>query len=127
MLGDKEAMIAQQAISGMAKLKLCCRLPEARKEIEKIEKSYALKNIAKLVCKLGLVCIGAYYGIPSLVALFPVGIVATSIKVALVTTTVFKSIFLSLNIAFVYSIWKNSYSHLEGVKKIYQMEAIGCF
>lgn len=57
---SKRALLTQQAIVGISRLKFYCSNPLALKEVEKIEKRHVLWNSAVLVGKIALVCLVTY-------------------------------------------------------------------
>jgi hypothetical protein len=126
-LGDKSALLAQQSIAGIAKLKLYCSNPNALREVEKVEKKHVLWSIAKLIGKIAVGCLIMYFT-PGVVALLPIGAVAiASLKITIMTILSIKMLFLSLNVLSVYYIWKKSHQGLEGASSIYEAELAGAF
>lgn len=65
-LGDKTWFSAEQAFSGLSKLKFYCSNPLAMKAVERIEKNHGLWNVAKLTSKIAIVCLMIYVA-PSVV------------------------------------------------------------
>lgn len=126
VLGDMGSLLAQQAIAGMAKLKLCCN-EAALKEVNAVEKRVALWAIAKLTSKIALQCL-AIYVIPRAINLLPIGgAAAKALKVTLIGVTVLRTLSLTINLVSVNTVWNWSGQGLEGIGKIGKAEQTGAF
>lgn len=123
-LGDKGALLAQQSISGMAKLKMYCN-SEALREVKKVEQKHVLWSIAKLIGKIAFYSF-ALYVLTKAVALLPIGALAVkALKISLIAIAILKILVLVLNVASVATIWKLSQDKLDGIAVIVGLEAQG--
>lgn len=119
---DKSALLANQSICGIAKLKQFCIDPEARKQVELVEKNHVLWTIAKLTLKLALGCL-VIYAIPRAISSLGLpGRVATLLKVSLLTLPLIKNIGLTIQVLHVLSVWTMSCSVDKGMKQILASE-----
>lgn len=126
-MGDKGALLSQQTISGIAKLKLYCADEKALREVETVEKKHVVWSIAKLVGKIALVCLAISF-VPSVAALLPIGgILATSLSAFVITVLVVKTVSLVACAGGVAYVWKLSHDGVQGVVKIFSMEKLGVF
>jgi hypothetical protein len=124
-IGSKDALVAQQAIIGIAKLKTYCSNEAAHREIEKVEKTHVIWNSAIIVAKIALLSF-AYYLIPSGMALLPINRTAASlIQVSLRVLSGVKLIYLALNVTGLCMTWRKSQRHLEGLMEIIALESAG--
>lgn len=126
LFGDKRSVLAQQSIAGIAKLKLYTDDPTALQAIEKVEKNHALWGMARLITKISLVTLAIYFT-PTITALIPIAIVATTLKVSFIAFAVLKNIFFALNLLSVYIVWNFSCNGLKGIRQILNMEAQSLF
>ena len=121
-LGDKGSMLAQQAISGMARLKLVCTDPSALKEVEKIEQKHALWSMTKLIGKIAvgiLIIYGALYALPRLSIN---AMVIKVLKVTAVAIAILKVLILTLNMLSIKKVWSLSQQGLPGFIQIVGFE-----
>lgn len=127
LLIDKSSLLAQQAISGTAKLKLYCSEEAARLEVRKVESKHALWNIAKLISKIALLGLALYFATNAIVLLPIAAVIATSLKVAVIAIAAIKMTYLTLNALYILMLLGLSQKHLEGIKIIETMERQGQF
>ncbi len=126
LFGDKGALLSQQSIAGIAKLKLYTDNPFALKAIQKVERTHVLWRMATLIAKIFAVTLVIYFT-PTIMALIPIATLAVTLKVSLIAVAVLKNLFLILNILSVYQIWNYSYEDMPGFIEIYNLETKGAF
>jgi len=125
-LRDKSSLLTEQSVAGIAKLKLSVSDPLALKEIEQVEKSHVLWNLAQLVGKIAILSLAIYF-VPAATALVPIAEVSTVLKIFLISIGILKVTFLALNTGSVYTIWKQSCQGPEGVVAIFENEKAGIY
>jgi len=103
---DRDSLLAQQAIGGIAKLKLYCSNMDAFKAVEKVEAKHALWTIAKTVMKIALAAL-TFYFIPSLSLPF-LGSAAASVKLVLLELISLKISELVFSTVFTGIVWYKS-------------------
>ncbi len=118
---DKGALLSQQSIAGIAKLKLCTDNPAALQAVQKVERNHALWNIAQLITKISLVTLAIYFA-PAVTAFIPIAAVATTLKVSFIAAAVLKDFILTMNVLSVYTVWSLSHQGLEGYIRIADLE-----
>lgn len=122
---DKSGMLTCHSVAGIAKLKQVCTDPEARKQVELVEKNHVLWAIAKLTLKVVLGCL-VIYSIPR--AISSLGLpskAATLLRVSLRTVSVIKTIFLTLQVLSVSNMWFMSCNGDKGLIAIQEIEKKG--
>ena len=126
ILGDKGSLLAQQTISGTAKLKLYCN-PAAIKEVEKVERKVAIVGMTKLMCKIAILCLGTLCIIRGIALLKINSLAQRSIKIQvfLLTVVTIKVLFLFLNLLSIKKMWGLSDQGYKGVAQICGLEGMG--
>jgi hypothetical protein len=120
---DLQAIKALQVVGGMAKLKTYCSNPEALIAVQKIERRYALSNLARLVCKIAMASL-ALVIFPYIIGYAPFGLVATSsLKFLAVSIAALKTIYLINSTVELYDRWWLSTQKKAGLQIIYGKES----
>lgn len=123
-LTDKGALLAQQTLSGTAKLKLYCDDQEALKEVELVEKNHALWSLAKSAVKIAFASLMIYAA--TFVSRLPIPpVVAKVLRVTMITLLAIKLLMLTLSMLSIYRIWGLSHQGLQGVLQIMVHEKAG--
>lgn len=121
LFGEMDSIKTQQALTGTAKLKLYSN-SDAKKAIEKVEKTHVLWSLAKLITKLAIVCSIIYFT-PTGVALLPLtGLISTMVKVIAIGILALKAVIIMLNTLSVVMMHRLSKQGLNGVNQIANME-----
>lgn len=126
LFGDKGALLSQQSLAGIAKLKIYVDNPIALKAVQRVERNHVLWSISKLITKFAVVTLAIYFS-PGIKKLVPIAAVATTLKVSFIAVAVLKSIFLTTNIVSIYMVWHLSFQGLQGIGQIGNMEMNSIF
>jgi hypothetical protein len=124
---DRGALLAQQAIRGIAQLKLSCSESETFKEVVRIERNHALWTLSKLVTKIALGCLLLAL-IPQALTALSLGIATMPLQYMLLTAVAYKVTELACAVLGVLRVWKWS-SQIQGIegKEEQDQEAIDKF
>ncbi len=121
---DRGALLTQQSIAGIAKLKLYTDTQAALEAVQKVERNHVLWRIAQLITKIFLLMMGLCF-FPTIAALIPIAELAITLCLSFAVLATVKNYFLTLDLFNVCLLWLWSCQGGEGVAKIVNMERNG--
>lgn len=124
LLGDKEFVLTQQSIIGIAKLKTYTSDPTALQAVQKVEKNHALWMIARLIAKISAVTLAVYLT-PTITAFIPIATMATTLKVSFIAIAFLKNFVFITNLLSVCMVWGLSCRGDVGLGILYDLEVKG--
>lgn len=124
IFGNMSITKCQQALVGIAKLKVSINNPEALKAVEKVERNHALWNIALSITKIAFTSLCIYFA-PTVTANIQIAAIEKIVRVSFKIFAIFKNVYFVLGLIGTCVIWKKSCSGLNGLNDIALMEMNG--